>query len=417
MKADLLILNASELVTMSGGRGARRGKEMTNLGIINDGSLAAYRGKIVAVGKTDDVKQRVELEPSGKSIDARGKVVMPGFVDPHTHISFAGDRDEEFALRLKGVSYIEMLQRGAGILKTVRETRSASDEQIEKNTLGVLRKMLVHGTTTAEVKSSYGLNMETELRILRTIKRLKTRQPIDLVPTFFGAHVIPPEFQNNTEGFTSLILSVIPRVAEENLAEFCDVWVDGDAFSPEQGKRILDQARKYGMLLKVHADEFSPGGSDVAAELKTVSADHLVTTTEKEIELLARSGVVGILLPATPFSILKPAGKYADARKMIDAGLAIALGSDYSPATLSPSMQMAITLACTEMKMLPEEALTAATINAAHAANRADVAGSLEEGKNADILIVEVPHYYSIPARFGTNLVETVIKNGKVVSG
>lgn len=411
-KVDLLI-NAEELVTLKGGsQKPLTGKQMENLGTIKDGNIAIKDGKIVAVDKTRVIRSKFE---SKQTIDASGKLVMPGFVDAHTHLVFAGAREAEFELRIKGVSYMEILAKGGGILQTVRETRKASVNQLVGASKKTLDTMLTHGTTTVEAKSGYGLNTTDEIKMLEVAKRLNREHPVDVVPTFLGAHAVPPEYEGKAEDYLKLVIDeMIPEVADRKLAEFCDVFCEKGVFNIEQSRRILLKGKRHGLTPKVHADELSMlGGTELAAEVGAVSADHLLFASEEGLKTLAKRGVVAVLLPCASFSLMM--GKYADARKMMELGVPVALGTDYNPSCWVESMQTVIALACRELRMTPAEAITASTINAAHSINRAGEVGSLEVGKTADILVMDVPNHDFLGYRFGTNLVDFVIKDGVLV--
>jgi len=413
--ADLFIHSANYLATV-GGHSAKPayGQEMASVGLIEVGALAIYEGKIVAVGTTAEIENSGWIGPSTRRIDAHGKLVTPGFVDPHTHALYAGSREHELSLKIKGVPYLEILKLGGGILSTVRQTIQARDEDIKAQTLKRLKSMLGFGTTTAEVKSGYGLSLQEELRALKLIKELKCEQPIDLIPTFLGAHAVPSGYSEET--YTEWVIQeMLPRVAKENLAEYCDVFCEPGVFSVKSSERILQAAQNYGFKLKIHADELeSAGGAELAGRLKVVSAEHLLKASDEGVSALAENGVIGVLLPATSFNLAK--NSYARARDMIEKGMAIALATDCNPGS-SPteSMPLVLTLACLYLHLSPEEALIAATINAAHAVGKADRVGSLEVGKQGDVLILDVPNLDYLPYHFGVNPVETVIKSGKIV--
>jgi imidazolonepropionase len=412
-KLDLLVVNADELVTLSGeAQKPRTGKQMRELGIIRDGGLAVKDGRIVAVGKTPDITKAFKAE---NVVSANGKIVLPGFVDPHTHLVFAGSREDEFQMRMAGASYMEILKAGGGILKTVRETRKASFEKLVEHATETLDAMLEHGTTTVEAKSGYGLTTKDELKMLEVVKRLNQLHSVDIVPTFLGAHAIPPEFGNNVQGYVNLVTEeMIPRVTEKGLAEFCDVFCEKGVFSLEQTRRILTIGKNSGLKPKVHADEMSRlGGAELAADIGAVSADHLLFSSEEGIKAMAEKGVAAILLPAAAFSLMT--NRYADARGMIDCGVPVALGTDFNPNCWVENQQLVIGLACHFMKMTPAEAITATTINAAYAVSRANEVGSLEVGKKADVIILDVPSHKFLGYRFGVNLVDKVIKNGRIV--
>jgi len=414
-QADLLIENASELATSEGGsQKPVVGKQMQTLKIIKDAALVIKNGKIIAVGKTSKVKTNFKAI---QTIDAQGKTVIPGFVDSHTHLVFAGSREDEFEMRLKGATYMEILQGGGGILNTVRETRRASERELIEKCEKTLNVMLEHGTTTVEVKSGYGLTLKDEVKCLHVVKNLNETHPLDLVSTFLGAHAVPPEFSDGEQAdrYVDLIIDkMIPKVASRKLAEFCDVFCEKDVFTISQSKRILLRGKEYGLKPKVHADEMTQfGGAELAAEVGAVSAEHLLFASEKGLNMMAKRGVVAVLLPAAAFTLMT--AKYADARKMISVGVPVALGTDFNPSCWVENQQLIIALACRQMRMTPAEALTAATINAAHAINRARDVGSLEPGKKADVVVLNVPSHKFLGYRFGVNLVEKVIKEGKLV--
>jgi len=413
-KVDLLIVNANELVTLSGdNRKPRTGKQMQNLGIIRRGGLAVKDGRIVAVGKTSDIREVFMAE---NVINASGKIAMPGFVDPHTHLVFAGSREDEFQMRVEGASYMEILDAGGGILRTVRETRRTSAEKLVEFGFRTLDVMLEHGTTTVEAKSGYGLTVRDELKILRVIKRLNQLHAVDVVPTFLGAHAIPREYKSNPQEYVRLIIEkMIPLVAEKRLAEFCDVFCERGVFSLEQSRRVLVAGKRCGLKLKVHADEMSKlGGADLATDVGAVSAEHLLFSSDDGIKAMARKGVIAVLLPAAAFNLMVE--RYADARKMIDFGVPVALGTDFNPSCWVENQQLVTAFACHFMKLTPAEAITAVTINAAHAVGRASEVGSLEVGKKADIIVLDVPNHKFLGYRFGVNLVDKVVKNGRIVA-
>ena len=412
-KIDLLIVNADELVTLAGdNHKPRTGKQMREIGIMRNGALAIKDGRILAVGKTPDITKSFKAE---NVISANGKIVLPGFVDPHTHLVFAGSREEEFQMRIEGASYMEILKAGGGILRTVRETRKASVEKLVDYGTETLDIMLEHGTTTAEAKSGYGLTTKDELKMLEVIKRLNQMHSVDVVPTFLGAHTIPPEFLNNSQGYVSLVIDeMIPKVTEKGLAEFCDVFCERGVFGLEQARRILAAGKNLGLKPRLHADEMSMlGGAELAAGIGAVSADHLLFSSDEGIKAMAEKGVVATLLPAAAFSLMS--GRYADARVMINYGVPVALGTDFNPNCWVENQQLVIALACHLMKLTPAEAITACTINAAHALNRANEVGSLEVGKKADVIVLDAPNHKFLGYRFGTNLVDKVIKNGRIV--
>lgn len=409
---DLLIINANELLTLSSNKpGPRRQKAMQELGIIFDGALACREGRIAGIGSSSAILRQFEKR-NAIVIDAMGKTVMPGFVDPHTHLIFAGSREEEFFIRISGGSYLEILKKGGGIYSTVKATRQASDRELFENGKRVLRRMLATGTTTVEVKSGYGLRTFDEIRILRVIKRLQGELPIEIIPTFLGAHAVAPEFKRNPAKYVEILVhEMIPEVVKQGLANFCDVFCEEGAFSEEQSEVILRTAKKNGMEPKIHVDEFTEGkGTEVAAKVRASSADHLTYTGRAGARKLAGKDVIGVVLPTTSF--LLKSGRYADARMLIDAGVPLALGTDFGPSTWIESMQVAVNIACLELGLTPEEAITSATINAAEALGLGNEAGSLTVGKRADALILDIPTHRRLPYHFAVNLVEQVVKSG-----
>lgn len=412
-EVDLIIENANELLTLQGtSQKPLIGERMKELGIIKRGSLAINKGKIVAVGKTEDIKSKFVGK---EKIDANEKVVMPGFVDPHTHLVFAGSREDEFEKRIQGVPYLTILKEGGGILKTVKETRKATREELVENCRKTLKVMLEHGTTTVEAKSGYGLTTVDEMKCLEVMRLLNERQPVDIVPTFLGAHATPPEYQNNPQEYINLVIDeMIPAVAKHKLAEFCDAFCEKGVFNTTQSKNILLNAKKHGLKPKLHADELTnSGGTELAAEVKVVSASHLIFASDEGIKAMAKKRVIAVLLPGAAFSLMN--GRYADARKMINLGVPVALGTDYNPSCWTETLQITVALACHQMKMTPAEAISATTINAAHAIHRAHEVGSIEVGKKADIIMLNIPNHKFLGHRFGVNLVDKVFKKGKLV--
>lgn len=417
MNADLLIHSAAQLCMLpSHAGGPQRGARLGDLGLIADGAVAVQDGHILTVGPTAEVRARVTARTE---LDASGRVVTPGFVDAHTHVVWAGDRAGEFELRLAGVTYLEIMAAGGGILSTVRATRAASLEHLIAETRPRLDRMLAHGTTTVEVKTGYGLTLQDELKQLEAIDRLNATHPIDLVPTFLAAHAVPPEFAGRPDAYVDLIveemLPVVARRLNGQAPLFCDVFCDEGAFTLAQSRRILERAKALGFGLKIHADEFaSLGGTRLAVELGATSADHLVCTPPDDIALLGQSETIAVLLPGTPFGLGQ--AHYAPAQALLEAGAALALATDCNPGTSwCESMPFILALACRAMRLTPAQALAAATINAAYAVGRGDRVGSLEPGKQADILIHAVPDYRHLAYRFGTNPVALVIKRGVVI--
>lgn len=419
MKADLIIKNAKQLVTSKGSSEKPKiREELGQIEVIENGAVAIAGDTILSVGTTEEVLQNVEITPETKVIDAKGKTVLPGLVDPHTHVVFGGSRENELDLKLKGVPYLEILARGGGILSTVRATRSATKEGLVETGLKYVDQMLAQGTTTAEAKSGYGLTTEDEIKTLEAIKEINERHPIDLVPTFLGAHAIPLEYKEDPEKYVELVIEeMIPKVVEKNLAEFCDVFCEKGVFSVEQSRKILTAAKEKGLKPKIHADEIVPlGGAELAAELGATSADHLLVISDEGIKKMAQQQVMAVILPGTTFYLKED--HYAPARKMIEAGVPVALATDFNPGSCpNNSLEIIMTIACLYLGMTPAEVVNAMTINAAHAIGRAGDIGSLEPGKKADIVIFDAPNYLYLCYRFGSNLVDKVIKNGRVVVG
>jgi imidazolonepropionase len=416
MIADTLIKNASELVTARGARGGPKTKaDMQDLSVIKNGAVAIVGKEIVAVGETDEVLDTVERTRT--VIDATGKIVLPGFVDCHTHLVFGGSREDEFIQRIEGRSYLEIMQRGGGILSTVEKTREAlaSRQTLMNRAQGFLSKMLAFGTTTAEIKSGYGLSTESELDLLKVVAGLNESQPVDIISTFLGAHAFPKEYKERKADYVQLVLDMLGRIKTEGLAQYCDAFVEVGAFSPSEARRILEQAKKQGLKLKLHAGEFSDMGAvELGAELGATSIDHLDYISERGMELMAEKKTIGVLLPGVPFHLMT--GRYAPARKLIEAGVPVALATDFNPGSCPTfSMQMIIALACRQLKMTPAEAINAATINAAYALDKADEIGSIEVGKRADIIVLDIPRHQQLPYWFGVNLVTRVIKNGVIM--
>ena len=417
IQADLIIEGAAELLTLRGNSSRPRwGEEMRDLGIIRQGALAARRGKIVWVGSTADLLTSVRPMAFSKLIDAYGKTVMPGLVDPHTHLIFAGARENEFAMRIQGKTYQEIAAAGGGINATVAATRKTSKQELKAAARKSIDRMLALGTTTVEAKSGYGLELETELKMLETIRELSEEGPMTVVPTFMGAHEIPPEFRQNPEAYVDLVITrMLPAVVTHKLARFCDVFCETGIFSIEQSERIFRAAAGLGLEARVHADELSDlGGAAMAARTRARTADHLLFASDDGIRQMAGAGVIAVLLPGTAYFLHLE--RYARAREMIAAGVPVALATDFNPGScMTESMPLIMNIACTQMRMLPAEAITAATINAAWVIGEEDCAGSLEVGKQADILVMDAPGHEHLCYHFGVNLTDTVVKNGRVV--
>ena len=414
MKADLLIINAKELLTIAGSNSPRTGTEMNELGIINKGAIAVKDDIIMETGVTEDLIRK--YSDSSNVIDASDKVVMPGFVDPHTHPVFKQTRENEFEMRILGRSYVDISQSGGGIRSSIAGVRETSEEELYKLAKKRVNKIISNGTTTMEAKSGYGLSTESEIKMLKVIKKLDENLPIDIIPTFLGAHEFPTEYKDDKEKYIDILINeMLPKVKEMNLAEYCDIFTEDHVYNIEQSLRILNRAKELGFKIRMHADEIKPiGGAELAAEIGAISADHLGTASDEGIKAMRDNGVIAILLPGTIFSLGMKS--YARARYMINSGLAVALATDFNPGSCNcDSMQFVITLACLQMKMTPAEAITASTINAAHSLGLGSKIGSLEVGKKADILIMDMPSYQYLPYHFGSNNVETVIKNGKII--
>jgi imidazolonepropionase len=415
----MLIHSAAQLLTIPGG--PQRGHDLGQLGVIEDGAVLIRDEKIVEVGKTSELRAAHPNEPMQ---DAYGCVVMPGFVDPHTHVIWGGDRAKEFEMRLEGAKYLDILAAGGGILSTVRATRSASIETLIAQTRSRLFRMFAHGTTTVEAKTGYGLQTATELRLLKALLALEEESRLDLAFTFLGAHAIAPEFKDNPQGYVDLVCeTMLPIVrswwevhAPGRGLPFVDVFCENKAFDLAQSRQILSQARELGFPLKIHADEFDNlGGASLAVELGAASADHLVKTSDADIAALGQSDTVAVSLPCTPFGLAEL--EYTPAQKILQANGILALATDCNPGTAwNESMQFVIALACRALKLTPAQAIVASTINAAHAIRMSHKVGSLEPGKQADLLVLSVPDYRHLGYRFGTNLVKQVIKKGRVYS-
>ncbi|MCW4009913.1 MAG: imidazolonepropionase [Candidatus Bathyarchaeota archaeon] len=410
---DILIVNAEETLTLAGGsQTPRTGKQMRELGIIRDGAIAVHEGRIVAVGKTREITKAFR----GRSVlNAKRKTVLPGFVDPHTHLVFAGSREDEFERYVEGASFMEILNSGNAVLKTARETQRTKAEKLVERALERLDIMLAHGTTTVEAKSGYGLTTEDEIKLLQVTRRINRLHCMYMASTFMGAYAVPYEFKNNIDEYVDqLIEETLPKAAASGMAEFCDVFCERGFFSMEQAKRILVKGKSVGLKPKIHADHMSLlGGAEIAADIGAVSADHLNYASAEGLKAMAKKGVVAVLLPAATFSLMM--NHYPDARMMINSGVPVALGTDFNAGNWVLNQQLVIAMACHFMRMTPAEAITAATINAAHAICRAGEVGSLEVGKRADIAILNVPNHKHLGYNFGVNLVDKVIANGRLV--
>ncbi len=408
----LACVNIKQLVTLAGPARPRVGAELRELAIVEDATLLARDGRIVAAGRASEIV----LPPDADVVDARGRIVLPGFVDAHTHPVFAGTRADEYEQRAEGATYAEIAARGGGIRSTVRRTRAAAEDDLLAGAERYAEWFLRGGTTTIEAKSGYGLSLEAELKILRVIRRLSQAGRLRYVPTFLGAHEIPDEFRGRTAEYAQLVIhEMLPRVAGEHLAEYCDVFCEPNVFPAEQARAVLQAAREHGLGLRLHADQFTAdSGARLAAELGAATADHLEATTSEGLKALGAAHVQPVLLPASVYNL--GSSRYPAAREMIGLGLAVTLATDFNPGS-SPtaSMPMALSLACTHMKMTPAEALTAATINAAYSLRRGGEIGSLEPGKQADFVIHDCFDYRELPYFFGREPALSVYVGGTCV--
>jgi imidazolonepropionase len=415
----MLIHSSSQLLSLPGG--PQRGHALGTLGMIENGAVVVRDEKIVAVGTTAELKASYPGEPT---LDAGGCVLMPGFVDPHTHVIWGGDRANEFEMKMAGKPYLEILSEGGGIISTVKQTRTASIESLMAQTRPRLLRMFRHGTTTVEAKTGYGLQTATELRLLKALLALDDEHVLDIVITFLGAHAIAPEYNDDPQAYSDLVCETMLPIVKEWWGThaprlhlpFVDVFCEDKAFNLEQSRQILTKAKSLGFPLKIHADEFGNiGGASLAVELGAASADHLVKTSDLDIAALGKSDTVAVSLPCTPFGLAEK--EYTPARKLIEADAILALATDCNPGTSwNESMQFAIALSCRYMGLTPAQAIAASTINSAHAIRRADTIGSIEVGKQADMLILSVPDYRHLGYRYGTNLVKQIIKRGQVYS-
>lgn len=406
---DQLIANIGLLATPVGSE-AKKGQAQAEILLIEDAEIGVEDGIITYAGPRNAAHKAKE------TVDCEGNLVTPGLVDAHTHLVFGGWREKEMAFKLAGASYMDILKGGGGILNTVEHTRAATEAELEKKTSGLLAEMMRHGTTTVECKSGYGLSLADECKQLRVIRELQKKQPVDLAPTFLGAHTVPVEYKNDRESFIRLICDeMLPVVAGEKLAEYCDVFCETGVFSPEESIKILSRARELGLGLKAHVDEIdsTAAGAEMAARMGCVSAEHLIQASDEGITQMAAAGVIAVLLPGTSFYLDKP---YARARKMLAEGLAVAIATDFNPGSCpNLNLQIPMALACLKYKLSPAEALTAVTLNAAAAIGREKTMGSLEPGKKANIVVWNAPNLEFIFYRFGSNLVNKVVIGGKQV--
>lgn len=413
MKADLILKNIGKLVTMQGSSSFRVKEEMNKINIIENAYIAVKNGKILAIGVGDEFGNLFGEDT--KIHDAEGLLVTPGLIDSHTHLIHGGSRENEFSMKLNGVPYIEILNNGGGILSTVKATKEASEEELYKKAKKSLDRMLEFGVTTVEEKSGYGLELNTEVKQLEVARVLDKNHPVDLVHTFLGAHAVPVEYKENHKAYIDILVDVMmPKIKDMGLAEFCDVFCEEGVFTIEESEYILQKAKEMGYKLKIHADEIeSLGGAELAAKLGCVSADHLMAASDEGIKMMAQNNVVANILPATSFNLNKD---YADCRKMIDMGAIVSLSSDYNPGSCpSENLQLVMQLGCLHLKMTPNEVLTAVTINAAYAIDRADKIGSIEVGKNADFVVFDASNVEYLMYHFGIDHTKKVYKNGKLV--
>ena len=413
MKADLILKNIGKLVTMQGSSSFRVKEEMNKINIIENAYIAVKNGKILAIGVGDEFGNLCGDDT--KIHDAEGLLVTPGLIDSHTHLIHGGSRENEFSMKLNGVPYIEILNNGGGILSTVKATKESSEEELYKKAKKSLDRMLEFGVTTVEEKSGYGLELNTEIKQLEVARALDKNHPVDLVHTFLGAHAVPEEYKENHKAYIDILVDVMmPKIKDMGLAEFCDVFCEKGVFTIEESEYILQKAKEIGYKLKIHADEIeSLGGAELAAKLGCVSADHLMAASDEGIKMMAENNVVANILPATSFNLNK---NYADCRKMIDMGAIVSLSSDYNPGSCpSENLQLVMQLGCLHLKMTPNEVLTAVTINAAYAIDRADKIGSIEVGKNADFVVFDARNVEYLMYHFGINHTKKVYKNGNLV--
>jgi len=413
--ADCVVKNCSQLLTCEG-RIPKRKEALQEVGLLEKGCIASFKGRIVFIGEKKRFKEEVHLEDNCIQIDGTGLVGLPGFVDSHTHLPFAGTREEEFVLRLKGYSYQQLAEKGLGIQTTVKSTRQASQKELLSLCLSRLDRMLLLGTTTVEAKSGYGLNLNDEIKQLETMQEANRFHPVDIVPTFMGAHEIPEEYKARKSDYIELLIqTILPEVKEKKLAEFFDVFCEEGVFSIEETRKLVRAAKEAGLKIKIHADEFSPlGGAQLAAEEKASSADHLINITEEGIKKLSNSQTAATLLPAVSFFLMHE--KKAPARKLIEEGAIVALATDFNPgSSMTESMLFVLQLAVFTLKMSIEEAINAATANSSYALARHEDVGSLEVGKKMDLVLWDVPNYLTLVYHLGINPIKHVLKNGKLV--
>jgi len=416
MKADIIIKNIDNLYTLKGPNRPRVKDEMGQVGLIKNGVVAIKGDEIIYVGE-ENLPENIEIDKSTMIIDGRGKVVTPGLVDSHTHLVHGGTRENELAMKLKGAKYLDILAAGGGIHSTVNATKNASFDELYNQAKKSLDRMLAFGVTTVEAKSGYGLDdFDTELKQLEVAKKLNESHPVDVISTFMAAHAIPPRYKENPDEFVDIIKNeMIPEVSKRGLAKFCDVFCEQGVFTVDQARDILETGKRWGLLPKIHADEIeSLGGAELAAEIGCISADHLLAASPEGIKMMAEKGVIGNLLPGTSFNLQSE--KVANARYMIEEGVAVALSTDYNPGSCpTENMQLIMSFASIILKMTPEEVLTAVTINGAASLRLEHVIGSIEVGKKADLVVFDAPNFEYIIYHFGVNHTDKVIKNGKIV--
>ncbi|WP_217586348.1 imidazolonepropionase [Lentibacillus saliphilus] len=410
MNVDVLVTNIGELLPMDK-KGPVKGKAMNDLDVSTDAAIAIKDGHVTWVGTAEDAKD-IEAE---QTIDAHHKLVTPGLVEPHTHLVFGGSREKEMALKQQGVDYLDILAQGGGILSTVRMTRAETFKELYEKAEFHLDRMAMHGMTTVEAKSGYGLDRETEMKQLEVVRELNNNHPVDLVSTFLGAHAIPPEYKHNTDAFLDEMADMFPEIKEKGLAEFVDIFTETGVFTVNQSRTFLQKAKDAGFRVKLHADEIDPlGGTELAVEIGAASGDHLAVASERGIAQLAQSDTIGVILPGTSFYLGKTS--YAPARQMIDAGAAIALSTDFNPGScVTENLQLIMSIAALKLKLSPAEIWHAVTVNAAHAIDRGEQAGAIAVGRPADIVIWDAPNHMYIPYHYGVNHAHTVIKNGRVL--
>jgi imidazolonepropionase len=411
----IAVLRAAQLVTLAGPKRPRVGGELSQLAIVKNGGMVVQDGRVVKTGPSDEIEKA--LPAGARVIDAAGMIVLPGFVDAHAHPVFGGDRVDEFEMRSRGATYEDIAAAGGGIRSSVRQTRAASEDELLRQAIKHAGWFLQGGTTTVEAKSGYGLTVDDELKILRVIRRLNTETPVEFVPTFLGAHAIPDEFQNAPGQYVALVIhKMLPRVAEEKLAEYCDIFCERGYFDLADSEKILRAAQEHGLRLRMHVDQLTnSGGAFLAARLRGATADHLEQVNAAEITALVEAGVQPVLLPGSVYALGKT--RYPPAREMIQAGLAVVLATDFNPGSSpTPSMQMVLSLASTQMQMTPAESVTAATINAAYSLNRGDQIGSLETGKVGNFVIYDCADYRELAYYFGVSRTHAVYVRGEQVS-